>query len=77
MSGKRVVGYRVRLKDAEYAKGPPDDWEWTPFKPEPMPREEAVTLFRAIRRFAKLREPTLSWFAVSLRLVRVVKGGAR
>lgn len=77
MSGKRTIGWRVRLKDAEYAKGPPDDWEWTPFKPEAMTREEAVTLFRAIVRFAKRREPMLSWFRHNIRLVRVVKGGAK
>ena len=85
MSGKRTVGYRVRLKDnggpfgADYVEGLHGFGSWllTTEPPKPVPRAEAVRLMGMARRWRNRDGRDAMWSAADLRIVRVVNGGGK
>lgn len=79
MSGKRVVGWRVKDKSdglyvERYHRG---DWGWSRTPPRGIGKREARALRDEVRAFFDREVRCHDFVAANLRLVRVVKGGAR
>ena len=78
MSGKRVIGWRVRYRCGKvrtYCTRSGEYATWSTIPTKPMPRRQARALYRhalaVLRRIKWTEDPK------TVRLVRVVKGGAR